>query len=122
MRMRINRSGTGRRPRRGTIYLLVLISSLIVATIGLASLQLLRVQGRAASDSNDFMEARLYARAALEIGMLKVRNDPNWRTNLGNGAWVTNQAIGNGAFSLSAVDPINNDVTSANNHPVVLTG
>ena len=23
--------------------------------------------------------------------MLKIRNDPYWRTNLGNGNWLTNQ-------------------------------
>jgi hypothetical protein len=102
--------------------MLVLISSSIVATIGLASLQLLRLQGQRASGGNDLIEARLYARAAIEIGMLKVRNDPQWRKTLGNGAWATNLSIGSGTYSISAADPIDNDVTTGNNHPIILTG
>lgn len=108
--------------RRGVIYVLVLLSSLIVGTIGLASLQLIRLQSRTASGHSEFMAARNYARSALEIGMLKIRRDPYWRTNLGNGTWVTNQTIGTGTFSLSAVDPIDGDVKVGDNHPLVLTG
>lgn len=108
--------------RCGTIYLLVLFSCLIVATISLSSLQIVRLQSRSVASSTDFSEARNHARAALEIGMLRVRNDPFWRTNFGNGNWITNQPIGAGAFTLSAVDPIDNDVKNGDNHPVVLTG
>jgi len=35
---------------------------------------------------------------------------------------VTNQPIGNGTFSLSAADPLDNDVTKGDNHPLLLTG
>jgi hypothetical protein len=99
----------------------VLFSSLLVAAIALASLNLARMQGQMASDGNDFIEARSYARAGVEIGMLMIRNDPYWRRNLGNGAWVTNRAIGAGTFSLSAADPIDGDVTNGNNDPIILT-
>lgn len=108
--------------RRGTIYLLVLFSSLIVATISLSSLQLMRLQGRDVSSSADFTTAQSCARAAIEIGMLKIRNDPYWRTRLGNGNWITSQTIGSGTCSLSAADPIDNDIRNGDNHPVVLTG
>ncbi len=108
--------------RRGTIYLLVLFSSLIVAAISLSSLQLMRLQGRVVSSSADFSAAQSCARAAIEIGMLKIRNDPYWRTRLGNGNWITSQPIGAGTFSLSAADPIDNDIRNGDNHPVVLTG
>lgn len=111
-----------RSSRRGTIYVVVLLSSLIVATIGLASLQLMRIQARSGTDSTDFIEARSYARAALEIGMLKIRQNANWRSQLGNGNWLTNQAIGNGKFTLSAMDPIDNNIATGDNHPVILTG
>lgn len=104
------------------MYVLVLMASLIVATIGFASLQLLRVQGHAGTDTRDFMEARLLARSAVEIGMLRIRNDPYWRRNLGNGVWITNQTIGSGTFSLSATDPVDSNVAVGENHPVILTG
>lgn len=54
--------------------------------------------------------------------MLQIRNDPNWRTTLGNGVWFANRSIDSGTFSLSAVDPIDNDIAQGENHPVVLTG
>ena len=111
-----------RHRRRGTIYLLVLFSCLIVATISLSSLQLMRLQGRSVSSSADFSTAQAYARAAIEIGMLKIRNDPYWRTNLGNGNWLTDQPIGVGTLTLSAADPVDNDIRTGDNHPVMLTG
>jgi len=111
-----------RHPRRGTIYMLVIMSSAIVATIGLASLQLLRLQGRIAREGNDLIEARLYARTAVELGMLKIQTDSNWRKNLGDGAWITDQAIGQGRYSINVVDPIDNKIEHGNNHPVLITG
>lgn len=120
--MKTSRTRFQLRRRRGTIYVLVLLSSLVVAAIGLSSLQLIRLQSRTAGDNADFIAARCYARAALEIGMLRIRNDPFWRRNFGNGAWLVNQSIGTGTFSLSAVDPIDGDVTIGDNHPVILTG
>ena len=110
------------RPRQGTIYVLVLLSSLIVGAIGLSSLQLIRLQSRTATDNSDFIAARCHARAGIEIGMLKIRNNPFWRRDLGNGTWLSNQPIGSGSFSLTAVDPIDGDVTKGDNHPVTLTG
>src|ERR1043166_5077660 len=80
-----------RSPRRGAIYIVVLLTALIIACISLAALQLSRVQNAAGTDGNSFVEARTIARAAIDIGMLKIRNDPYWRTNLGNGTWVNNQ-------------------------------
>ena len=106
---------------RGSIYLMTLSASLLVAVIAIGAAALGRVHSRAASTANDFAEARIYARSGLELGMLAIYNDPYWRTDLPNGAWYTNQPIGAGSFTLSAVDPINGNFASAQNHPVVLT-
>ncbi|EMI22064.1 Carbohydrate-binding, CenC-like domain protein, partial [Rhodopirellula maiorica SM1] len=110
------------RRRDGAIYAVVLFSSLIVASIGLASLQLMRLQGRSADESDDFIAARVYARAAIDIGMLRIRSDPYWRTHLGSGDWITQQTMDRGTFSLSAIDPVDGDVAVGDNHPIVLTG
>lgn len=107
--------------RRGSTYALVMFSSLIVATLGLGALQAMRVQGHQFRESNQFAQARLYARAATEIAMLRVKYNPYWRTQFGNGAWFTSQTIGSGTYSLSAVDPIDGDVTVGNNDPIILT-
>lgn len=120
--MNMDSMSSRRRQRRGTIYVIVLLSSLLVATIGVSALQLVRLQSRMASDYTDFIAARAHARAAIEIGMLKIRNDKNWRTSLGNGSWVTDNPIETGKYSISAFDPVDNDVTQGDNHPVILTG
>ncbi len=110
-----------RNGRRGSTYILVIFASMMVAAIALASLNLDRVAGSASSDSNDFIEAQSYARAGVEIGMLMIRNDPYWRTDLGNAPWASNKPIGAGTFSLSATNPVSGDVTVGNNDPVILT-
>ena len=110
-----------RNRRRGSTYILVIFATLMVAAIGLATLNLDRVQGQTGADGADFIEARSYARAGIEIGMLMIRNDPYWRTDLGNAPWVTNRPIGAGSFSLSATNPVSGDVTVGNNDPVILT-
>jgi hypothetical protein len=113
---------TPKRHRRGAIYIVVLMTALVIAATGLAALQLSRVNNAVANDGNNFIEARFIARSAVEVGMLNIRNDPYWRTNFGNGTWVNNQPLGDGTYSLSATDPIDNDVTKGDNHPIVLTG
>jgi hypothetical protein len=107
--------------RRGSIYITVLGVSMLVLVTGLGVLVSGRAQARTASNANDFAEARLAARSGIELGMLAIYNDPYWRTHLGNAPWYTNKAVGNGTFSLSAVDPVDNDVTNGENDPVVLT-
>jgi len=95
--------------------------SLLVGVIGIAGLMASRMQLRTGSSESDFAVARLCARAGLEIATYRMQNDPNWRTDLGNGAWFSNAALGWGNFSVSATDPITGDITVPSNHPVVLT-
>ncbi len=108
--------------RHGTIHIVVLLAALIVAAIGLGSLQLLRLQARTSAGDQDFAAARFHARTALELGLLKIRNDPYWRRNLRNGDWLNGVTIGEGTIQLTAADPIDNDIVNGENHPVILTG
>jgi hypothetical protein len=117
-----NRINRLRDCRRGMIYPVVLFSSLIVATIGLASLQLIRLQSRGLSESNDFTEAKICARAAIDLGMGVIRQDAFWRIHHGNGTWFEDRVVGEGTCALSAEDPVDGDVRRGDNHPVILTG
>ena len=110
-----------RQQRRGGIYLLVVGMAMLVGTISAGALMAVRVQLRTGSAGTDFSVARLCARAGIEAAMGKIKTDPYWRTHLGNGAWYSNVALGQGAFSVSAADPVSGDITIASNHPVVLT-
>lgn len=100
----------------------VLGAAMLVTLIGLAAILLAQSQNRAAGGTNDFAEARLYARSALEMGMYWIHADPFWRTSRGGGTWATNVPIGGGTFSLSVSDPVDGNVASGASDPVVLTG
>ncbi|MCX5662022.1 MAG: hypothetical protein NTW19_20275 [Planctomycetota bacterium] len=106
---------------RGSIYLAVLGPALVIGLIGMGALAMARSQNRAGVAAADFATARLCANAGIEIALFKMRADPYWRTHLGNGAWFTNVALGQGRYSVTAADPISGDVTLASNHPVTLT-
>ncbi len=108
--------------RRGSVYILVLSASLLGTVIGISALMVARIQHRAAAGTDDLAEARVYARSALEIGLLKISQDPTWRTTYGNSNWPKNQPIGNGTYTIEAVDPADGDVTTGSLDPVELTG
>ncbi len=116
---------TARTPtsRRGTIYISVLSVSILVLVIGLGAVAVGRVNARTAAIASDFAEARVCARSGLELGMLAVYNDPYWRRNLANGKWITSMPIGSGGgtVTVEAMDPTDADVTTGENHPVVLS-
>ena len=107
---------------RGSAYVLVLSASLLVAVIGISALMAARIQHRAAAGTDDLAEARIYARSALEIALHHINNDPTWRTTYGNSNWPKNQPIGNGTYTIEAVDPADGDVTTGNLDPIELTG
>src|SRR5689334_22315062 len=107
--------------RKGSIYIAVLGASALISAIALAAIMSMRVGKQTALEDGDFSEARIYARAGLEIGLHYISTDPYWRSNRGNGTWATDLPIGRGSFSLFAMDPVDNDIRYGDNHPVVLT-
>ncbi len=107
--------------RRGSVYIMVLASAMIVTIIGLGSLFATRVQRRSARFAEDCAEARLCAQSAIELGLLFVK-DQNWRSTWPNGTWLSNQQLGNGCFSLEGIDPRDGDLADSQYDPVVLTG
>jgi Tfp pilus assembly protein PilX/cytoskeletal protein CcmA (bactofilin family) len=109
------------RPSRGSIYITVLGAAMLVTLIGLSAMLVIQLQDRAAAGVNDSAEARLYARAGLEMGMYWIRADPFWRTHKGNGVWATDVPIGGGTFSLEASDPVDGSIQTGVSDPVVLT-
>jgi hypothetical protein len=107
--------------RRGTIYVVALGVGLLVAVISLGALSAVRSFSRAWDRNNDMFEARTYALSATEVGRRLIAADPNWRTDYTNGAWVTNQPLGSGLFSLKVLNP-NGALSNVDDDPVNLTG
>jgi len=91
--------------RRGSTYLLVLGSTMLVTVIGLSALFAVTLERRRAEAAGDAVKARFYAQSALEMAAHWIDDDPDWRSNRPNGAWATDVPIGNGTFGVQVVDP-----------------
>lgn len=107
--------------RRGVGYVYFLSTVMLVMVIGLSALMYARIQLRSAQAGNHSLAARFYAQSALELGFAETQRDPNWRTNLGSGAWFTDQPIGGGTLSLEVAILSDGDA-NPNNNPILLIG
>jgi hypothetical protein len=108
--------------QRGSVYLHVLASSLLVSVIGLGSLFAVRVQMRSCRLAKDYAEARTCAVSAVELGIQHIKQDPAWRTTWPNGFWMEDKALGAGQFDLQGIDPQDSDLANSPYDAVVLTG
>jgi hypothetical protein len=118
-----NRHGmTHPRRRRAGVFVMALGASMIVTVIGLAAVLSVRVSRRAARQCGEFTEARFLAQSAVELGMLDIRSETNWRQLKPNGTWRSNQALGLGYLTLEGRDPIDNILSNDTSGHVVLTG
>lgn len=107
---------------RGSAYVMVLGTAMIISVIGLSALLLVRVQSRHTGWATDIGQARLHALSAIQIGLLQISSDPDWRVSRSNGTWWNDVAIGDGSASLSGVDPIDGDYLAGDpQDPLVLT-
>jgi hypothetical protein len=108
------------RRRRATTYVAVLGTSLIVAALTMGGILITRARGRIVSEVNDAAAARQHAESAMELARLWIRQDSEWRFNRPHGAWVTNQPIGDGAYSLAVTDPADASLSNRPLDPVHL--
>ncbi len=121
------RAGTVRKAghparNRGSIYLFVLASSLLITILGLGSLAFVRIQMRSIRLVREGAEARACAVSAIELGRLQIKQDSSWRTTLPNGTWFDNKALGAGRFTLEGRDPTDGVLSDSAYEPLVLTG
>lgn len=110
------------RPRLGSAYLIVLGAAMLVALLGLSSLMALRLLRRAIEDAIDAAEARSYAQSAIEVGLSKIAGDNDWRTTYSDGAWITDQALGDGTFTLEGHDTLDADLADDDTDDLLLVG
>lgn len=108
--------------RKGGVYIAVLGTSLIVSVLALSALVLQRLQARLQVASTEMRQAQLNAAAAVELGLLEMQEDENWRTNVTDETWFANRDTGSGACSLEVSDPVDDDLTNSLDDPVLLTG
>ena len=108
--------------RRAAMYVIIVGCTLVVATVGVSAITLTRIERIQNQTTGDFLQAQLYARSAIEIGLLQIHDDPDWRSTMPNGAWRSNAPIGTGYYTLHGVDPADSDLTDDDAEAVQLTG
>lgn len=109
-------------PRRGSLYMTVVITAAIVSLLAMSSLMVQRLQRKAYASQSDQVEARLNAETAGRLGLQKMKDNQNWRFEFPNGDWQTDTAFGNGTFTINVVDPIDGDLTDSPTDPIVISG
>jgi hypothetical protein len=110
------------RSQRGAMYLAVLMTAMLVATIGMSALTTVRLQLRSTEGDHHITAAHFGAQSAVEAGFFAVRNDAGWRTRYTHDTWVPEQALGPGAFAWKLVDERNGDLAADDEAPARLYG
>lgn len=121
-RLRAYRSRHG---RRGSAYIMILMTAMMASTFGLAGMYVSRVQNRNTSLMGDWKDAETCAMSAIDLGLLIVMQNPeDWRTRMeaNTRTPIDKQAIGRGTCTTVASDPVDGDLANNKTDPVVLTG
>jgi len=108
--------------RKAMSYILVLGTAMVITMIGISALSTMRLRWHSTKNSTDFLQTRLYAQSAIDMGLFYIENTPGWRSVRPSGLWVDRDPIGNGYYSITGVDPNDNNLSNSANDPVILTG
>lgn len=84
-----SRNKNSRQRRGAALYILVVTMSVLISMIGLAGMNLMRLQRDQMLTGVEMQRARLLSRSAVELGLDQLKNDPNWRTSYSNGGETT---------------------------------
>ena len=108
--------------RRGSVYITVLGAALVVSVLGLSLMTLQRIQNRLVEQSTDVVKASWSAESALRMGILRIMDDPYWRSAYSDGVWEQDVLTNTGTYTLEGHDLNDGDLADALNEPVELTG
>lgn len=97
--------------RRGSVYLLVLIVTGVLTTIGLTSISLVARSRQVASLRQSVSDANTANMSAIELAAHRLSITPEWRTVYQSKQVVDNEQLGSALVSVS-VDPADASVTS----------
>lgn len=107
---------------RGTVYLLVLMSSVIVTLIGLMGFRMLRAQAAIAQSDTDRDEALVIAESAVQWGVHIVTLKGDWRDGVASGVRIRTGAFGNGTMSVTITDKDDGDLADDSTEEFVISG
>lgn len=96
---------TSQRRRKGAVYLVVLMASLVVAWMALSAVEATRWHARDVREEADSMVAQMAADSGFEYAVGVIHNDPNWRTNHTNNVDSSPLTLGNASIRYRLIDP-----------------
>jgi hypothetical protein len=108
--------------RTGGVYIAVLGSALVVSLLGISALVGQRIENRAVVGSADIRQAQLNANTAIEMGLLVMKQESNWRTARSHGPWFSSRDTGAGTCTLEVLDPLDGNLANDPDDPVVMVG
>lgn len=95
--------------RRGSIYLVVLATSVLVVTMALLGLELARRDVFASVVGKDSIEARMAAESGVDQA-IAFMHESGWRNKVGGGTIGSGVKVGNATYTASIVDTVG-DIT-----------
>ena len=107
--------------RRGTIYVITLGMSLIVATLATAGLMAVRAQRNRAELFADTVQARLNAQSSLEMALQRMADTGDWRTDLAAIQLSVTEATADAITGFTGVDPVDANVADDPLDPMLIT-
>lgn len=92
--------------RAGYLYIAVLMTTTIVAVIGLAASSVAHLEMNSVAQSSDVVQSLALARAAVEEALLRLNNDPSWRTTYTHNVEAPNpaEAVSSGTIAFKLLD------------------
>ena len=99
------------RRRRGSIYVLVL---------GVSTLALSRIQTRISGAQLPAAKARFAAQSLIEVALLRIANDPDWRSTYVHEVWTDEETVGDALGAYKLVDELDGDLANGPTDPVRL--
>jgi hypothetical protein len=114
---------TRKLPRRtGGIYIAVLSTALVVSLLSISALVGQRLQNRMVIAAADIRQAQHNAHTAIDVALLAIKQDANWRTTYPHGNWFVKRATGNGTCTANVTDPLDSNLANNPDDPVVILG
>ncbi len=104
--------------RRGSIYVLVLLVSLIVLVSGLGAVMISRANVRATTATRDWSDAGAAARSGLEYALAVMNTSTSWRSDASSGTPIGPMRMGRAAVSIEIVDEADGNLANDASQPV----
>ena len=98
----------------------VLSTALLITGIGLSSLWAMRVQRRVAGVGEAEVKARVAAGSFLDVALLRIANNPSWRSTYTHDVWISDEMVDNISCTFKLVDELDGDLANDDTQPVRL--